>query len=120
MGKALIPLRKKWFARFCVNGPFHHPPSALIFSCQLFINRAHRLTDIAQRHFLNFAEIWMFHFVENGGYDGTKSSDSDLVSGDNLNYYRTPARPAHRAIWVLRKAVNSSAPGGSFFPRLLI
>jgi hypothetical protein len=26
-------------------------------------------------------------------------------------------RPAHLAIQVLRKAVNSSVPGGSFFPR---
>jgi hypothetical protein len=34
--------------------------------------------------------------------------------------YRRPARPAHLVIKLLRKAVNSSAPGGSLFPRLLI
>jgi len=35
-------------------------------------------------------------------------------------YYKTPTRPARLAISVLRKAVISPAPDGSFFPRLLI
>jgi hypothetical protein len=44
---------------------------------------------------------------------------SVTISAPESNYYGTSARPAHLAMGVLRKAVNSAAPGGSFVPRLL-
>jgi hypothetical protein len=34
--------------------------------------------------------------------------------------YRTPASPAHLAMYIFKKALNSAASAGSFFPLLLV